>query len=377
MEWLFLVSFGFVGYTYVIYPALAVLLGAWHERRRGRRTRAMVPQPVAVIIPAYNEAHCIADKVRNVLEANYPRHLLRVVVVSDGSSDATVQRARSINDPRVTVLELPGRQGKAAAINAGVAAAPTPVLIMTDAAELFDRQAIACLVEGLADPEVGAVSGELKFVDAHTGVSRDLGLYWRYEKAIRLAESRLGSMVGVSGAIYALRRACFRPLPTDTILDDVAIPFEVIAQGYRVRFEPRAQAYEQTTATLAQEFARKRRTLAGNYQLLLRYWRLLIPFASPIAVQFLSHKVFRLFVPYALLGVFAGSAFLPEPWRSLLLAVQLGFYGLAFAASRLGARARLPLFTFPYTFCALNWAAVVGSYYYFSGGQSARWEKAK
>jgi len=224
---------------------------------------------------------------------------------------------------------------------------------------------------------VGAVSGELKFIDLDTGFSRNLGLYWRYEKQIRIAESRIGSIIGVTGAICAIRRECFRELPADTILDDVAIPLEVIRQGYRIRFDPRACAYERATPGVAQEFLRKRRTLAGNYQLIFRYFDLLAPFKSPIAVQFLSHKVFRLLVPYALLSMLISSWFLAPPFKGILLGGQLVFYGLAAAAFFLGQRAWLPIFALPYTFCMLNWAAVIGSYYYFTGMQTAKWEKVK
>ncbi|HLQ24651.1 MAG TPA: glycosyltransferase family 2 protein [Acidiferrobacterales bacterium] len=376
MDWLFVLSLGFILYTYLIYPGLIVLIG-YCVGRRGA-SDSIAPQPaVAMIIPAYNEAACIAEKIRNVLNSSYPRHLLRVVVVSDGSTDGTALQAKLIADARVQVVEIAQRQGKVKAINTVISMVNEPVLILTDAAEMFDPHAISYLVGNFADPGVGAVSGELEFIDAHTGFSRNIGLYWRYERKIRIAESRVGSIVGVTGAIYAIRRECFRTLPADTILDDVAIPFEAIRQGYRVHYEPRARAYAQATPDITQEFLRKRRTLAGNYQLISRYFDLLIPFNGPIALQFLSHKVFRLLVPYALLGMFISSWFLAEPFKSVLLASQFVFYSSAIVAFRFGKRVRLSIFTLPYTFCALNWAAVAGCYYYFSGIQTAKWEKVK
>ena len=372
---LFWLCLGFVMYTYVVYPLTVIAIA--HRRRHRRRLSKFKAVPVAVIVPAYNEGGCIAAKIRNVLASAYPPDMLRVVVVSDGSTDDTVAQAQSVQDPRVQVLASSQRGGKVAAINRAVATVDEPVLILTDAAELFDRHAISFLVEKLGDPAVGAVSGELKFVDVDTGFSRNLGLYWQYETGIRRAESACASMVGVTGAIYAIRRECFKNISPDTILDDMAIPLEVVRQGRRVEFNPRAFAYEHATVDVTQEFLRKRRTLAGNYQLLFRYWDLLIPFRSPIAWQLWSHKLFRLLVPYALLGIFVSSWFLPMPYAGILVAAQVLFYGSAWAAYRWRGRVHGAAFSLPYTFCALNWAAIAGSYYYFSGLQSARWEKAK
>jgi len=377
MDWIFILSFGFIAYTYLIYPGVVFFAG--YALGRGYIIPKEIAQKpkVAVIIPAYNEASCIAKKIRNILDSSYPSGLLRVVVVSDGSDDGTAEQARLVSDARVHVIALPQRQGKVAAINAGASLANEPILVLTDAAEMFDAHAISYLAQNFADPRVGAVSGELKFIDLDTGFSRNLGLYWRYEKQIRIAESGIGSIIGVTGAIYAIRRECFREVPADTILDDVAIPLEVIRQGYRIRFDPRACAYERATLDVAQELLRKRRTLAGNYQLIFRYFDLLAPFKSPIAVQFLSHKVFRLLVPYALLSMLISSWFLAAPFNGIVLGGQLVFYGLAAAAFFLGRRIHLSIFALPYTFCMLNWAAVLGSYYYFTGMQTAKWEKVK
>lgn len=372
---LFWFSSFFVLYTYAIYPLAIMAIARW--RHYNARAWKFKPVPVAVIIPAYNERDCIAAKIQNVLLSAYPPHLLRVVVVSDGSSDDTVEQARTITDPRVEVIAREHRGGKVAAINYAVSTVKEPVLILTDAQELFDRHAIGFLVEKLADPSVGAVSGELKFVDLHSGFSRNLGLYWRYETGIRNAESKFASMVGVTGAIYAIRRECFPNISADTILDDVAIPLEVVRQGHRVQFYPNACAFEHTTADVTQEFNRKRRTLAGNFQMLYRYRDLLNPFTSPVAWQLWSHKLFRLLVPYALVGVLVGSWFLPSPYNAAMVTLQLLFYGAALAAHFLRGRVRLPLVSLPYTFCMLNWAAFVSSYYYFAGLQSARWEKTK
>lgn len=375
MIWAFLASVVFIGYTYVLYPALVVFLGRWSLRAPA--AELAVPPPVTAVIPAFNEQEVIARRIENVLASDYPPTLLRIVVVSDGSTDDTAVRARAVSEERVQVLERTDRGGKIAAINLAMQTITDPVVVLTDAGEMFDAAAIRRLVERLTDPAVGAVSGELDIIPADSGFSRNLALYWRYETAIRCAESEIGSVMGVTGAIYALRRECFVPLPVDTILDDVAIPFEVIRQGYGVKYEPRALAYEHATVDAQGEFARKRRTLAGNYQLIVRYTDLLNPLRSSVAIQLWSHKVFRLLVPYALIVAFVASWSLPAPWRVPVLVLQAGFYGLALMVPILGPRFRMRILSLPYAFCALNCAVVAGFFYYLSGRQTTKWEKVK
>ncbi|MHB1565345.1 MAG: glycosyltransferase family 2 protein [Acidiferrobacter sp.] len=370
---LFCVAAVFVLYTYVGYPALLSLRA---RRQSGRPELPPAPLPrVAVVIPAYNEAASIAIKIRQVLQSRYPQNLLRVIVISDGSTDATVSEARRIGDPRLTIIDHELRCGKMAAVNAAMVLVHEPVVVMTDAGEMFDEDTIPRLVVHFADPAVGAVSGELGLVALHSAFSQTLGVYWRYEKWIRAAEATIGSVVGVTGPVYALRRDLYRPMPEDTVLDDLAIPLEIIKQGYKVGYERRAFAFERATQGSDHEFIRKCRTLAGNYQAIARYWRLLLP-TSPIAWQFWSHKVFRLLVPYALIGVFVGGMMLPPPAALIVTGVQIMFYGLA----ALMAWTHVPRrrwMIFPYTFCVFNWAAVAGSYMYVSGRLNVRWEKVK
>lgn len=365
----------FVVYTYFGYPWLLSL------RARARVPKLLpdnVPLPaVTVVIPAYNEQAHIATKLRSVLESYYPPERLQIVVLVDGAGDGTAAAARSVQDPRLRVLEKSAREGKTAALNDAMRWVETPIAVLTDAAEVFEQNTLRQLVRRFADPEVGAVSGDLDMVDEDTGFSRNLGLYWRYEKAMRLDEARLGSMVGATGPIYAIRTALYRPLPTDTVLDDVAIPFEIVQQGYRVTYAEDARAIERCTPNGPQEFVRKRRTLAGNFQIIFRYWRLLIPGHSPIAWQFWSHKVFRLLVPYALAGLLAGSFALTPPWSDCFVSLQLLFYVWAAWVYFWPAPGRRPWLILPYTFCLLNWAALSGSVYYFSGRLSVRWDKVK
>jgi biofilm PGA synthesis N-glycosyltransferase PgaC len=381
MSALFYLAVVFVAYTYAIYPAIVMLLAHWTSPPRF--ANAGFAPPVTVIIPAYNEARYIVRKIESVLASSYQGRIT-VVVMSDGSADGTAEAAASIGDPRVIVRAHQERRGKITILNEAVMLTADPILVLTDAGEMLHRDAITRLVRWFSDPEVGAVSGEITLIETTTGFSRNLGVYWWYEERIREAESRVGCLVGAAGPLYAVRRECFRPLPADTVLDDVAIPFEVVRQGYSVKFEPKAIAYERATTEAATEIVRKRRTLSGNYQLIMRYSDLLNPLKSPIAIQFWSHKVFRLLVPYALLVVFVGTWFLPEAIWGVVLASQLVFYGLAGVPFWFGHYrwfheylATKAFVSFPYTFCALNWAAVVGFYYYVADRYSVKWEKVK
>lgn len=371
---LFWLALSFTVYTYAGYPLILWAVA----RLKGEGTvyswGAALPK-VAVVIPAYNEGSVIAEKLRVVLSSHYPYELLRVVVVSDGSSDDTLVNAQSIKDPRLQVIGKTTRSGKMATVNYAMSLVDEPIAIMTDAGEMFDQETVGRLVARFADPTIGAVSGELGLISLHTGFSRTLGAYWRYEKAIRSFEAVVGSVVGVTGPVYAMRRALFRPMPTDTILDDLAIPLEVIKQGYRVGYERRAFAFERATQKSDHEFIRKRRTLAGNYQAIARYWQLLLP-GSPIFWQFWSHKVFRLLVPYALVCMLIGGSALPGALGAVVMAGQVAFYGLA-AFAAVAPRSKKPWLNIPYTFCVLNWAAVAGSFYYFAGRLSVQWEKVK
>ncbi|MHB1950470.1 MAG: glycosyltransferase family 2 protein [Acidiferrobacteraceae bacterium] len=375
MAELFVISLAFVVYTYVGYPVWIALLafGAREDAAHDPRSWPVL----AVLVPAYNEGRCIGDKIRNVLASDYPGPL-RIVVVCDGRGDDTAEQAKRAGGSRVTVEVLAQRRGKMAAINRGMELVDEPVVILTDADTRFAPDALRRLVARFSDPRVGAVSGSVALVDGSTGFARDLGIYQRYECWLRRNESASGSAVGVSGALFAVRRRCFRELPEDTILDDVAMPFEAVRRGYRVLYESGARAFEQASDRPGQEYARKRRTLAGNVQLMARYRDLLLPLHRGIAFRFWSHKVFRLLVPYALLGILVGSFGLPGEARTLSLASQGVFYGLALLVAVVPAgRGLSSLWVFPYTFCTLNWAAVTGACVYLRARQKGAWERVQ
>ncbi|HUH54640.1 MAG TPA: glycosyltransferase family 2 protein [Rhodanobacter sp.] len=299
---------------------------------------SLAPQPVrkrditptvTIVIAVHDGAGEVDAKLANLNALDYPPQLLDIVIVCDGCGDDTAERCRRFGDPRLRVLEFAERRGKAACLNDGIAIATGEVLLLTDIRQRLAPVALRELTANLGDESVGAVSGELQLEDAQTGFARGVDAYWRYEKLIRHAESRAGSTVGVSGALYAMRRDLFRPLPAGTVLDDVLVPMQVVAAGKRVVFEPLALAWDRPSQHPAQEQKRKIRTLAGNYQLIqLAPW-LLSPTGNPLWFRFVSHKLLRLLAPWLLLLFASSSAALASRHVIYAAAVLLLAVGVA------------------------------------------------
>jgi cellulose synthase/poly-beta-1,6-N-acetylglucosamine synthase-like glycosyltransferase len=345
-----------IGYAYVVYPSLVLLL----SRQFGRTPLGAPFAPsLTVVIAAFNEAARIGARVRDVLAQDYPRGRMQVIVVDDGSSDGTATAA-DVGDPRVRVIALSRNGGKATALAMAMAAASTDLIVFADARQRFAPQALRKLVEPFADPHVGAVSGEL-VIESEPGVASDIGLYWKMEKALREAEARLGWLHGVSGAIHALRRELVQPPPPGTILDDMYLPLSVVFAGKRVAMAREAVALDRASAETWEEFRRKLRTLAGNWQLIARMPRLANPFGNPVFFAWLSHKFLRLIVPWALLAMLVACAFAwRQPFYRAALLVQLaGYAGAAFALLRPRLGARIPLLRTIGSFAMLNAAALL------------------
>jgi cellulose synthase/poly-beta-1,6-N-acetylglucosamine synthase-like glycosyltransferase len=364
-------------YTYAGYPMLIAVLA----RLRPRAVRHRTSHPtVTILIVAHDEARWIGRKIESCLALDYPRTHLDIVVASDGSTDATAEIARKYEPQGVSVLVFEMRRGKPSVLNAVVPTLRGDVIMLADTRQVFDRHALAALVRNFADPDVGAVSGELVVSTAGAaGVADGVGFYWRYEKAIRRHESCYDSTVGATGAIYAIRRTLFTPIPADTLLDDVAIPMNVVRRGYRVLFEPGAQAFDEASDGARQEFTRKVRTIAGNFQLFLREPWLVNPWQNRLWLQTVSHKGLRLLGPAFLTGIVLSNITLyGEPFYVTTLALQLLFYAVAAAghvAHKRGHPSRW--LTVPYTFCFLNAITLVSFYRFIAGRQAVTWTKAK
>jgi len=374
MNWLFWSAIALVIYTYIGYPVQLWIT----SRLMPKPVQRGVQMPeVVMIVVGHNEAHRIEAKIRTCLNQDYPGDKLSVLVVSDGSTDRTHDIVNGFNDPRVKLLACPTRRGKAACLNDGVAHSHAPIIVFTDARQRLHPQAVAKLVANFADPSIGAVSGELEFEqDDGTPFAEGIGAYWLYEKFIRNREALTGSVVGVTGALYAIRRQCFNPIPAETILDDVAIPMLAAMQGWRVSFGSGAMAYDAPSSDAAKEKIRKVRTLAGNFQLISLFEGLLNPLRNPLWGRFVAHKMLRLACPLALLIALLS--------HSVLAWAEPGFYRWTWFLHVAGYIALLAALMIPalqtnkvlrlgVTFAHLNVFVVLGFLSFMTQKQSHLW----
>lgn len=348
-----------VVWAYAGYPAWAFLL----QRRFGSDVARSADTPnLTVVISAYQEEQRIGARVADVLAQDYPPEHLHIIVVDDGSHDGTARAASACGDPRVLVIKLGANAGKAAALNAALATIDAGIVAFADARQHYAPGTLRRLVAPFGDPLVGSVSGELAFVQTQGGATSaaSLGLYWRMETALRRHEARLSQLHGVSGAIHALRRSHWVPMPAGTILDDMWIPLQVVLRGERVWLEPGAIAWDVQSATGMEEFRRKLRTLAGNWQLIARLPAIALPWRNPAFFAWFSHKFLRLLVPWALLAMLAASASIDTPfWRAVLVLQLIGYAAAALALLAPRAAARVPLLPTLATFVLLNAAALL------------------
>jgi cellulose synthase/poly-beta-1,6-N-acetylglucosamine synthase-like glycosyltransferase len=364
MTVLFWIAALIVGYVYVGYPGL---LAVW-ARITNRRPRAQAFADgcwpaISIVVAARNEAARLPARVADLLAQDYPGRR-EILIVSDGSTDAPAEALAPLLDASVRLLDVPAG-GKPLALNAGVGAAAGEILVFADARQRFAPGALRALVRNFSDPDVGGVTGELVLdceqqSGSDSAVGEGIGLYWRYEKWLRRNESRVWSTLGATGAIYALRRRCWTPLPEATLLDDVLVPMRAVLNGCRVVFDESAVAFDRASADAAAESRRKTRTLAGNYQILAQEPRLLVPLVNPVWVQYMSHKIGRLIVPWALVALLVASAALAasHPFYAAALAAQAVFYGFAAVAAVFPVRERFARIAF--TFVMMNVSAVAG-----------------
>lgn len=309
-------------YVLAGYP---LLLGWWARRGKPVQRGPMEPS-VSILLAVHNGESYLENKLRSIFALEYPRSKMEVFVISDGSTDNTAVIARRYASEGVTLIELP-RGGKAVALNAGMARARGEILVFTDVRQTLAPESLRLLMENFADPSVGAASGELTILQGPSREEANVGLYWRYELAIRLRLSAMDSIFGATGAYYAIRRSLVAPLPEDTLLDDMHLPLAAFFRGYRLIVDPRARMFDYPMG-LRSEFRRKVRTLAGNYQILRAYPQLLGP-GNRMWFHFASYKFARLLLPFALLALAGLTPFLPEPWRGAAITAQALFYAAA------------------------------------------------
>jgi len=366
----------FVFYVYAAYPIAVVVLS--RLRRAETYPDSTLPR-VTMIIAAHDEAAVIGAKIAATLELDYPN--LEVIVAADGSSDATADIAAGFGDRGVLVAHLPERRGKSAAISRAAAFATGEVLVFSDANNRFAPDALRRLVAPFADPVVAVVTGR-KMTLGDDGLGYSESAYWRYESAIRTAESRIGTCIGVNGEIIAVRRNDFAPIPEDIVNDDAWLAHTAIAAGRGVRFAPDAISSEPVSISTSAEMRRRSRMVAGQWQTLSRM-RGAVPWRRPVvAWMVVSHKVLRPVVPFAMIGALSAALLaLPFPgaglaggWRNAALAAQAAFYLVALISPLIPGRVGRIAYVARYLVEA-NVAALWGLGRHLRGGQPVTWER--
>lgn len=345
--WLLLIT---VAWCYAGYPMFIV----WLARVR---PRPWSPDPghtdpaIAVVLAVRNEREQLRARLDNLLGQRYPAPV-EIIVACNGSTDGTEELARAVaaGDPRVRVVVSPPARGKAGAVNAAVASTDADVVVFADARQSFAPDAVLQLARPFSDPEVGAVTGRLVVRPAEDGAVEGVRLYWGAETRLRMAESGSGSVVGATGAIYAVRRRLFQPIPPSLILDDVYVPLRIGMGGSRVVMNGDAVAFDRPAHDPALEYARKRRTMVGNIQLLRVVPGVLSPFANPLWFRFVSHKVLRVLSPFCFVALLLVSAVLPDPLSRAFFAVELALY----AGGIVGLVTGLPVLGVPSAFVLVH-----------------------
>lgn len=373
-------------HTYFLYPVFLFIIDGIDQVLRNVRfmkkgVEEVSPRPagplprVTLVVAAYNEASCIADKIANSLALDYPADRFELLIGSDGSDDGTDAIIAACPDPRVKLSAAP-RAGKTSVLNRCVPMATGDIVVLTDANTMLDRSAIRRLVQHFQDEEVGAVCGKLKLYNP-TRNDYEESAYWSYESLIKFYEGKRGAVMGANGGLYAIRRQLFTALPPSTIVDDFVIPLRIMDNGYKVTYEAGAVAFEETTEDYAKEFGRRARIAAGNFQSLRLVPGLLWPTAGFRAFAFWSHKLLRWCAPALMAIAFLANLFLLESlFYRLLLIGQLAFYAMALAG-RLGAFNGLPkkAASVAYYFVTMNAAIVVGFWRFLRNTQRAAWDR--
>ena len=364
-------------YAYVGFPLLLTIVGTL----RGRAVRKQpITPPLSLIIPAFNEEEVIGERLENALASDYPAEALEIIVVSDGSSDATEAIVGGFAERGVRLLARP-RQGKNAALAAAVRESSGSILVFSDANIFCEPGALRALARNFADPGVGGVAGNASYrlKSGSESSSRGESLYWRYDTWLKELENRSGSIVSAHGALYAVRRELYLPPPDVGAVDDFAISTAVIEAGSRLVFEPEARAREYAIAEAHREYRRRVRNMTMSLRAVALRRRLLNPFRYGFySVVLFSHKVVRRLLSLSLLALLVSSMMLAgsHPVYTTAAVGQICFYGLAGAGliARRHGLGRLRVLYIPFYYCMANAAALVGLIQFVRGRRISLWQ---
>lgn len=376
----FIVFYAFAGYGILLYFLIKI-----KRALKGRPTIPFVNDELlpkcTLIVAAYNEESFIEDKIANCLKLNYPEDKLKLLFITDGSSDRTPEIIGL--HPQIQLLHQSQRAGKIAAVHRAMEYVNTEIAVFTDANTFLNADAIIKICRHYANKTVGCVAGEKRVqIDENADASAaGEGFYWKYESVLKKWDSELYSVVGAAGELFSVRRTLYQDVPADTVLDDFMISMLIAKKGYRIVYEPEAYAIETASENVSEELKRKIRIAAGGVQSILRLKSLFNPFKYPVlSFQYVSHRVLRWTVtPFLLILIFVLNTFLPNTaLYNSIFAAQILFYLLAFLGFIMEKRQiRIKALFVPYYFCVMNYAVLMGIIRYFTTKQSSIWEKAQ
>lgn len=383
-NYIFWIGTGIVLYTYLGYGVIIYLIS---KIKKGFPEKSDQPDhelpAVCFIVAAYNEADFIEEKIANTLSLDYPKEKLKILFVTDGSTDRTPEIVKQF--PGIKLFHEPGRNGKIHAVNRVMKFVETPIVIFTDANTLLNNKAIKNIVRHYQAENVGGVAGEKRILSKSTDQASGAGegLYWKYESFLKKKDSDVYSVVGAAGELFSVRTALYEPPDPNMIIEDFYLSLRIASRGYRFIYEPEAYAMETASANVGEEWKRKVRICAGGFQAMTRLRYLLNPFRYGILTfQYFSHRVLRwtlapLFLPLILVANIM-LAITGIPFFKFVLFLQLVFYFMAIVGYLLRDRKiPIPGFFVPYYFSVMNLAVYAGFWRFIHGKQSVVWEKAK
>ena len=375
MVYLFWISFCVIFYVYFIYPSLIYLYSKVCSKNF---TNHEIFPPLSIIITAYNEEFDIASKLENTLSLDYPKEKLEIIVGSDGSTDKTNDIVKTFEKKGVKLLAFSDNRGKTMTQNDCVGIAKNNIIVFMDAASFCNKNSLKTLVSRFSDSRVGAVAGRIEFVASKDNiVTQSQGAYWRYEQFLKKSESNIGSLVGVDGPLYAIKKELYVPLSSDMI-SDLITPLLVIKQGYSVVLASDAVTYEVATSSSKDEKNTRRRVVLRGLIGLFRYHSLMNPFKHTIlAWQIISHKILRWLVGvFFIIMILAAACLASNQFYLIILFLILAFLSLAFVGYKYPG-IKKPYFVIPYYFMLVNWAAMLGVYDFIKGKRIVTWKPVR
>ena len=374
---LFVLTLLLCAHTYFIYP-LTLWVAGWAMPFRAKKADAT--PSISVLIAAYNEEKHIGAKLKNTLASDYPPNKVEILVGSDGSTDKTAAIASQYSAQGVRVHDYRINRGKTAVQNDLTERASGEILVFTDAASFIGKHTLRELVKAFADPRVGCVAGRMVFVNTDENLTTESqGLYWKYEMQLRKLESRIGSLIGVDGPLYAVRREYYVPLARNMI-SDLVTPLLVSVQGKRVVIEMDALILEEPTDKSTQEMKTRRRITTRGLVGLKAHAKVLFSKKRPfLAFQIISHKLLRWFVgPLVLMNLLVCVMLSNQAMFFLMTVLHLTFYasaGIGWLYEKKGKQLRF--LKIPYYFCLVNMAAMLGIFDFLRGKQAVTWKPVR